>query len=48
MLVSEHMQTQSPVAVLIRSIDNVAMLGLALHMWTMGYYVDQDGNVKDI
>ncbi|KAH7076788.1 hypothetical protein BKA63DRAFT_290227 [Paraphoma chrysanthemicola] len=27
--------------------DNVAMLGLALHLWTMGYYVDQDGNVKD-
>ncbi|KAH7083728.1 hypothetical protein FB567DRAFT_90998 [Paraphoma chrysanthemicola] len=25
--------------------DNVAMLGLALHIWSMGYYVDQDGNI---
>ena len=28
--------------------DNVAMLGLALHLWTMGYYVDKDGNVIDL
>lgn len=27
--------------------DNVAMLGLALHLWTMGYYVDKDGNVNN-
>ncbi|KAH7345841.1 hypothetical protein BKA66DRAFT_448049 [Pyrenochaeta sp. MPI-SDFR-AT-0127] len=29
-----------------QNADNVAMLGLALHLWTMGYYVDKDGNVN--
>ncbi|KAF2265277.1 hypothetical protein CC78DRAFT_579535 [Lojkania enalia] len=29
-----------------KNADNVAMLGLVLHLWTMGYSVDKDGNIN--
>jgi hypothetical protein len=32
---------------LIFMIENVAMFGLALHLWSIGYYVDKEGNVHN-
>ncbi|KAF2271293.1 uncharacterized protein EI97DRAFT_471312 [Westerdykella ornata] len=28
-----------------KNADNIAKAGMALHLWTMGYHVDKDGNV---